>query len=114
MGTVDDYLAGLAPADAALIGGAYAVARQVVPDAEQGTSYGMPALLYRGKGLLAVMRAKTHIGVYPFSAGAVEAVADRLDGIDHAKGTIRLSPDAPLDESLIAALAVARAAQIDG
>ncbi len=114
MGTVDDYLAGLEPADADLVGRIYAVARTVAPQAEQGTSYGMPALLFRGKGLLAVMRARQHIGVYPFSAAAVEAVADRLTGIDHAKGTIRLPPHQPIDEELIRALVTARLAQIDG
>ena len=58
MGTVDDYLADLDPADAAVISHVYAVARQAVPDAEQGIGYGMPALTYRGKALLSVMRAK--------------------------------------------------------
>lgn len=114
MGTVDDYLAGLDPVDATLIGRVYAVAREVEPTAVQGTSYGMPALLHRGKGLLSVMRARKHIGVYPFSAAAVEAVADRLDGVDHAKGTIRLPPDRPVDEDLIRALVAARVAQIGG
>lgn len=114
MGTVDDYLAGLEPADAELVDRVYAVARAVTPQAEQGTSYGMPALLFRGKGLLSVMRARKHIGVYPFSAAAVAAVADRLTGIDHAKGTIRLPVDRPIDEELIRALVTARRQQIEG
>ena len=57
MGTVDDYLAGLDPADSEQIAGIYAVAREVVPDATQGTGYGMPALLYSGRPLISVRRA---------------------------------------------------------
>ena len=79
MGTVDDLLAGLDPADRAPVAHLYAVAREVVPEAEQGLGYGMPALVYRGKPLISVMRAKKHIGVYPFSPDAVSAVAATTD-----------------------------------
>lgn len=114
MGTVDDYLAGLAPADATFIGRIYDIATAAVTGTDQGTGYGMPALTYRGKPLLSVMRARKHVGIYPFSAAAVAAVEDRLTGIDHAKGTIRLDPDQPVDEPLIRALVQARREQIDG
>lgn len=114
MGTIDEYLATLAPADAALIGHAYDVARAAVPEAEQGLGYGMPALTYRGKSLLSLMRAKNHIGVYPFSPAAIVEIAHLLEGVDTAKGTIRFSPAAPLPEETLRALVLARKAQIDG
>jgi uncharacterized protein YdhG (YjbR/CyaY superfamily) len=114
MGTIDDYLADLDPGDAAVIGHAYDVAREVVPDAEQGFGYGMPALTYRGKSLLSLMRAKKHIGVYPFSPVAIAEISALLDGVDSAKGTIRFSPDVPLPDDTIRALVRARKAQIDG
>lgn len=112
--TIDDYLAGLEPADAAVIGHVYDIAREVVPDAAQGQGYGMPALTYRGKPLLSVMRAKSHIGVYPFSPAAIIAVAPMLSGVDHAKGTIRFDPADPLPDDTVRALVLARRAQIDG
>jgi len=112
--TIDDYLAGLEPADAAVIGHAYEVARDVVPEAEQGLGYGMPALTYRGKALLSLMRAKAHIGVYPFSPAAIVEILDLLSGVDHAKGTIRFDPADPLPDDTIRALVRARKAQIDG
>lgn len=112
MGTIDDYLATLAPEDAAIIAHTYAVARSVVPDAEQGLGYGMPALTYRGKSLLSVMRAKAHFGVYPFSPAAIVEILPLLDGVDHAKGTIRFTE--PLPDDTIRALVAAREAQIEG
>ena len=117
MGTVDDYLAGLDPADALVVGGVYAIAREEAPDAEQGTGYGMPALTWRGKTLLSVMRAKSHIGVYPFSPDAVAAVAPELSdlpGVSSAKGTVRFDPERPLPDDVVRRLVRARIAQIDG
>lgn len=114
MGTVDDYLAELDPDDRTVIGHLYAVARTVVPDAEQGKRYGMPALVYRGKPLLSVMRAKKHIGLYPFSPAAIEAVSAQLEGFDTDKGTVRMQPGSPLPDETLAALVRARAEQIEG
>lgn len=117
MGTVDDLLADLEPADRAAIERVYTLARGEVPDAEQGLGYGMPALVYRGKPLISVMRAKKHIGVYPFSPAAVSAVADSLSGhpgIGIDKGTIRFQPEHPLPDDVVRALVAARREQIEG
>ena len=111
MGTIDDYLAGLDPADAAIIAHTYDIAREVVPDAEQGLGYGMPALVYRGKSLLSVMRAKKYFGVYPFSPAAINDIRELLEDVDHAKGTIRFNE--PLPDDTVRALVAARKAQID-
>ena len=117
MGTIDDYLEDLAPADRAAIDRVYAVACAEAPDAEQGKGYGMPALVHHGKPLLSVMRAKKHIGVYPFSPDAVAAVADALAGHPGAsvdRGTIRFQPEHPIPTEVLETLVRARLAQIDG
>ncbi|MFT4085779.1 MAG: DUF1801 domain-containing protein [Gordonia sp. (in: high G+C Gram-positive bacteria)] len=114
MGLIDDYLAALDDADAAVIGHVYEVARDVAGDIEQGKSYGMPALLYRGKPLISVMRAKKHIGLYPFSGRVPEAVGDLLAGVDHSKGTIRFQPEDPLPDATVRSIVAARMAEIDG
>ena len=85
------------------------IARASVPEAEQGKGYGMPALVYRGKPLISVMRAKKHIGVYPFSPAAVSAVAQELPESDVAKGTIRFQPDRPLSDDVVRTLVASRA-----
>ncbi len=116
MGTIDDYLTDLDAADRAVIDRLYAIAGEEVPDAEQGTGYGMPALVYDGKPLLSVMRAKKHIGVYPFSPAAVAAVADVLaghPGVSLDKGTIRFQPEHPLPAEAVRALIRARVSQIE-
>lgn len=114
MGTIDDYLAGLEPDDRAVIEHLYDIAREAEPDAEQGKSYGMPALLLRGKPLLSVMRTKKHIGVYPYSSDAIVAAGAQLDGFDAAKGTIRFQPAAPIPDDAVRALVEFRRNQIGG
>jgi len=123
MGTVDDYLESLDPDDRAVVSHVFDVARASVPGAEgegveQGKSYGMPALTYRGKALIAVMRTKKHIGVYPFSGRVPEVVAAGLPeaergAFEHDKGTIRFQPDAPLPDETIRAIVAARIAEIE-
>lgn len=113
MGTIDDYLAGLDDADRAVVAHVYDVARAVAGETEQGKSYGMPALLHRGKALISVMRTKKHIGLYPFSGRVPEAVADALDGFEYDKGTIRFQPEHPLPDDAIRAIVTARIAEIE-
>ena len=113
MGTIDEYLAGLEEPDRDVIARVYDIARETAGETEQGMSYGMPALLYRGKPVLSVMRAKKHIGVYPFSGRVPDAVADALGDAEHAKGTIRFAPERPLSDDAVRAIVTARMAEID-
>ncbi len=111
MAEIDDYLAGLDAEDATIIGDAYARARSLVPDVEDGISYGMPALIYQGRPLLSVMRAKAHFGVYPYSGVVVAKVLETLgpmDGLTSAKGTLRLPLGAPIPEVVIRQLVLTR------
>ena len=115
MAEIDDYLAGLDEADATIIGDAYATARALLPGAEQGISYGMPALVLEGRALLSVMRAKGHFGVYPYSAAVVAKVIETLgpvDGLTSAKGTLRLPLGTPIPENVVRQLVLARADEI--
>jgi uncharacterized protein YdhG (YjbR/CyaY superfamily) len=118
MGTVDEYLQSLEPNDRAVVSHVFDVVQGVLPDVEQGTSYGMPALLYRGKALIAVMRTKKHIGVYPFSGRVPDVVAEGLPederlAFEHDKGTIRFQPDRPLSDDIVRAIVAARVAEIE-
>ena len=118
MGTVDDYLEGLDPEDRAVVSHVFDVVRETLPEVEQGKSYGMPALLYRDKALIAVMRTKKHIGVYPFSGRVPEVVVEGLpaeerEALEYDKGTIRFQPERPLSDDTIRAILAARVAEIE-
>ena len=113
MGTIDDYLADLDPADRAVISRVYDVVRAALPDLEQGKSYGMPALMYQGKALIAVMRTRKHLGIYPFSGRVPGVVAESEPGLDYDKGTIRFQPEQPPSDDTIRAIVAARVAEIE-
>jgi len=109
---LDDYLDGLDSATRAAFARVRDTAMAVVPEAEQGTSYGMPALRYRGKPLLGFRAAKTHLSIFPFSPAAIDAVRDRLAGFALAKGTVRFSADQPVPEDVVRDLVRHRADEI--
>ncbi len=115
MGTVTDYLDGIDdPARRAELTRLVDIARRIVPDAEEGMGYGMPALRHRGKPLFAVASAAKHLSLFPFSGSIVEALADDLDGYSVSKGTIRFDVDRPLPESLVEKVVRMRLAEIEG
>lgn len=113
MGVLSDYIGSLRPAERDALERIRARALELVPDAEEGLGYGMPALTYRGRPLLSVRAAKTHLGYYPFSADVVAAVSGDLEGFDWAKGTIRFHPDQPLPDGLVTKLVLLRRDEID-
>jgi uncharacterized protein YdhG (YjbR/CyaY superfamily) len=111
---MDDYLVGLPPKQKAALEHVRAVVAEAVPEAETGTSYGMPAFRYAGRPLLGFRAAKQHLSVFPFSPEAIEGVKDRLGGFDLAKGTIRFTPDKPVPDDVLTDLVRLRMDEIAG
>ena len=102
MSAMDDYLDGLAPDQKAALSRVREIVAELVPDAEEGKSYGMPAFIYAGRPLLGFRAAQKHLSVFPFSPAAIAAVRDRLGGFDVAKGTIRFTPGHPIPHAILA------------
>lgn len=98
---VDDYLDSLDSSARAAFEHIRGLVMELVPEADQGKSYGMAALTYRRKPLLALLAAKQHLSVFPFSSRVVEAVQDRLSGFELSKGTIRFTVDKPLPDDVV-------------
>ena len=114
MATMDEYLDGLPPDERDALERVRATVRAVVPDAEEGTSYGVPAYRHRGRPLLGFQATKTHLSLLPFSPASIDAVAARLDGFDRTKGSIRFTPGAPVPDDVVADLVRARVREIEG
>jgi uncharacterized protein YdhG (YjbR/CyaY superfamily) len=111
---VEDYVANLAEPERSRIAEIYSYARKVVPVAVEGTTYGMPALLYKSKGLIAVMSTSHHIGIYPFGNLAELADAVAASGLETTKGSIHLLDGQRLPTDLLEQFLLRRVAQIDG
>lgn len=89
-------------------------ALELVPDAEEGMSYGMAALRYRDSPLVSARATARHIGLYPFSPPAIEALGADLAGFSTSKGTVRFTPDHPLPDDVLDRLVLFRRDEIDG
>jgi uncharacterized protein YdhG (YjbR/CyaY superfamily) len=113
MGTVTTYLSTFDGADRAALEHVYAIALEVVPDAEEGTSYAMAALLYRGKGLIAAVKAKKFLSIYPYSGSVVAANLEALSDYATTTGSIHFSAEHQLSDALLRRIVEARRAEID-
>ena len=113
MGTVTDYLATLDVPARSLLERYRSRAMDLVPTAEEGTSYGMAALRYRGRPLIAVITGKLGYTAYPFSSEVVERVLAATPGFDSTKGGIRFTDEQPLPDPAFDALVTGRRDEID-
>lgn len=113
MGAVDDYFESLEEATRLAYERVRGLALAEVPEAGQGTSYGMATLTYRGRPLLGFQAARNHLSIFPFSPAAIDTVRDQLAGSAVSKGTLRFDPAHPLPSDVIRALVRSRAAEID-
>ena len=109
---MEEYLDGLRPPQRVALERVRAVVTKVVPEAEEGVSYGVPAFIYEGRPLLGFRAAKNHLSVFPFSPAAIASVKDRLEGFELSKGTIRFTPENPVPEKVLAEVVRARQQEI--
>ncbi len=101
MGTVTEYLDTVDPANRGAMQRVVDRSRELLPDLEEGVSYGMPALMYRGKPLLSVMETRRHLAIYPYSGYVVSRVAERLEGFSLSTGAIRFSAAQPVPADVL-------------
>jgi uncharacterized protein YdhG (YjbR/CyaY superfamily) len=113
MGEVTDYIADRDEPARSVLDRYRARAVAVVPEAEEGMSYGMPALRYRGRPLISVVMTKQGYSVFPFSPAVVASVVVQIDGFDSTKGGIKFTDERHLPDSAFDALVARRRDEID-
>ena len=78
----------------------------VIPEAEQGISYGVPAFKVRGKTIAGFAAFKNHLSYLPHSGSVFPQLKDELKGYSTSTGALRFdighALPAPLVEKLIA------------
>ena len=79
------------------------ILHNAIPDAEECISWSMPT--YRkGRNIIHFAASKKHIGLYP-GGEATTVFAEKLEGFDVSKGTIRLPYTRELPADLITEIA---------
>ncbi|HEY7223996.1 MAG TPA: DUF1801 domain-containing protein [Micromonosporaceae bacterium] len=113
MGELTEYIAGLELPARTVVDRYRLRAIELVPTAEEGKSYGMAALRYRGRPLISVIATRQGYSVFPFSGSVVAGVVAGHAGLDASKGGIRFSERRPLPDAVFDALVLGRRDEID-
>lgn len=109
---IDAYLASLDEARRSTLEIVRSHILDVVPDAEQGLSYGVPVFRMGGKAVAGFSAAARHLSYLPHSGTVLGDVpAARLAGLSASKGALRMAIGAPLPADLIRELIERRRAE---
>jgi uncharacterized protein YdhG (YjbR/CyaY superfamily) len=81
---------------------------EIIPDAEEVVSYGMPAFKLDGRVLAGLLANKKHVGYYPFSGSILHLFSEELAKFSTTKSAIHVPVDKPLAKGLIKKLIKAR------
>ena len=85
---------------------------EVVPDAEQGISYRVPAFRIGGKVVAGFAAFKDHLSYLPFSGSVLAALGDELRGYTMTKSALHFPVGSPLPKTLVRKLIAVRLEEI--
>jgi uncharacterized protein YdhG (YjbR/CyaY superfamily) len=109
---VDEYLAALDQPKRGTLERLRNMILEMVPEAEQCISYGMPAFRLDGKVVAGFAAFKNHLSYFPHSGSVLPELADYLVGYTASKGTLQFSIDKPLPKALVKKLIAVRQQQL--
>jgi uncharacterized protein YdhG (YjbR/CyaY superfamily) len=83
----------------------------IIPEAEQGISYGVPAFKVGGKTIAGFAAFKNHLSYLPHSGSIFPQLSDELRGYSSSSGALHFSIDEPLPAPLVEKLIAVRLQQ---
>ncbi len=83
----------------------------IVPEAEQCISYGMPAFRLHGKVVAGFSAFKNHLSYFPHSGSVLAELPDDVAEYVTTKGALQFPVDVPLPEALVKKLIAVRIRQ---
>ena len=108
---IDQYLAGLDESKRETLAQLRQAILDVLPEAEQGMSYGLPAFKVRGKVIAGFAGFKNHLSYLPHSGSVFPELKDELKGYTSSTGALRFDIGRPLPASLVEQLITVRLRQ---
>jgi uncharacterized protein YdhG (YjbR/CyaY superfamily) len=85
---------------------------QVIPEAEQGISYSVPAFRVDGRVVAGFAAFKDHLSYLPFSGGVLRQLGPELKGYQKTLSALHFPVDQPLPEPLVRKLIEIRLAEV--
>jgi uncharacterized protein YdhG (YjbR/CyaY superfamily) len=108
---VDAYLSALAEPKRSTLEALRKTILDILPDAEQSISYGMPAFRYRGKVIAGFGAFKNHLSYLPHSGSVFPEMAEELAQYKTSSGALQFPIDKPLPKPLVKKLIALRRLQ---
>lgn len=109
---VDDYLAALPEPKRSTLGQLRRTIRELVPDAEEVISYGMPAFILDGRRIAGFAAFAKHLSYLPHSGSVLPALGDELAGYEHTTSSLHFPVDRSLPPELVRRLLAVRLEQV--
>ncbi len=85
---------------------------EIVPEAEEVISYGLPAFRIQGKTVAGFAAFENHLSYLPFSGSVLGQLADELEGYTMTKSSLHFPIDRPLPKALVKKLIAVRLDEI--
>jgi uncharacterized protein YdhG (YjbR/CyaY superfamily) len=105
---VDEYLRGVEEPKRGTLEALRHTILEIVPNAEQVISYGVPAFRLDGKTIAGFAAFKDHVSYLPFSGSVLPQLADELEGYTMTKSALHLPVDRPPPKTLVKKLIAVR------
>jgi len=109
---IDGYLAALDEPKRSTLEDLRRSILEVIPEAEQGISYGMPAFKVDGKVVAGFAAFKHHLSYLPHSGSVLPELGEDVTGYESTKGSLHFAVDEPLPKDLVEKLIAVRLRQL--
>jgi uncharacterized protein YdhG (YjbR/CyaY superfamily) len=109
---IDDYLASIAEPKRTTLQKLRQTIRDILPDAEEVISYGMPAFRLNGKVIAGFAAFKNHLAYLPHSGSVFDELHDELADYSSTEGSLHFPIDKPLPKALVKKLIAVRLRQV--
>jgi uncharacterized protein YdhG (YjbR/CyaY superfamily) len=108
---IDQYLDALEEPERTTLARLRQTILNIVPEAEEGISYGVPAFKVRGRTIAGFAAFKNHLSYLPHSGSVFPELKDELKGYSFSSGSLRFSTGEPLPMPLVERLIAVRLRQ---
>src|SRR5207245_647260 len=109
---IDGYLAALGEPKRSTLEALRQSILEVVPEAEECISYGLPAFKVQGKTVAGFAAFKQHLSYLPHSGSVLSAIGDDVARYEKTKGSLQFAIDKPLPKRLVKKLVTTRMRQL--
>jgi uncharacterized protein YdhG (YjbR/CyaY superfamily) len=109
---IDEYLRGVDEPKRRTLQALRRTILEIVPDAEQGISYRVPAFRIRGKVVAGFAAFKDHLSYLPFSGSVLGQLGDEVREYTMTKSALHFPVDRPLPKQIVERLIAVRLAEM--